>query len=242
MEQEWKENICIADNVISSEIIDNWTSYLFSQCQWGVNFQNGTVFLNNEFFENREKNKIYEQFQFVSLQRIENKDFNPITHLLYLPLVNWCMYNNFTIDYNDILKCKLNVTTRAKKESKDKYSLPHIDLVNHQPNQFTAIYYLNDCDGDTFLFKQSAQELSNKNLDSFSNLTIKSRISPKKGRLIIFPIDQVHAGSHPIESGYRAVINYNFKMQYMPTKNEKINNWEKTGLEIQRFNFKDLQY
>jgi hypothetical protein len=52
-----------------------------------------------------------------------------------------------------------------------------------------------------------------KNLD---NLNILTKISPKAGRLVVFPSNIVHAGSHPIDNNYRIVINYNFclKMRY----------------------------
>ena len=73
---------------------------------------------------------------------------------------------------------------------------------------FTAIYYLNDSDGDTIIFNE-------KTMDPFLNgeeLSIKKRINNKKGRFVMFNQDYLHAGMLPINSDYRVVINFNFKI------------------------------
>jgi hypothetical protein len=39
-----------------------------------------------------------------------------------------------------------------------------------------------------------------------------AKISPKKGRIVIFDGKTLHAGSHPYLSDFRMVINFNFKV------------------------------
>jgi hypothetical protein len=229
MKQEWRQDICVADNVISPNIIDNFNDLLFSQLRWDADFGGGTSILDNSLFENKENSKVYEQFQFTCTEKLGKDVFqiggDSITHLIYMPLLNWCLANSFALKYKDISRCKVNVQTRAKLHTIDKYNLPHIDQADYIPGEFAAIYYMNDSDGDTYFFKESAENLlnnmSNENVDYYSNLTFKSRVTPKKGRLVVFPINQVHAGSHPVDSSYRAVINYNFMIKYMPTREEK---------------------
>lgn len=72
------------------------------------------------------------------------------------------------------------------------------------------IYYVNDSDGDTF-FEESFKNHKELNDAKFlDNLTIYRRVSPKKGRVVLFRSDFIHAGSHPKENETRIVLNYNF--------------------------------
>ena len=69
--------------------------------------------------------------------------------------------------------------------------------MDNETPHYTGIYYVNDCDGDTFLF-DGTKEIA--------------KISPKKGRIVIFDGKTLHAGSHPYLSDFRMVINFNFKV------------------------------
>lgn len=239
MKQEWKRDICVADDVIAPNIIDNFNDLLFSSLRWQADFGGGTSVLDNSLFDGKNDSKVFEQFQFTCTEKLGDEFYRtgpePITHMIYMPLLNWCLANNFTLRYNDVTRCKINVQTRAKMHTVDKYNLPHIDQSDYIPGSFAAIYYMNDSDGDTYFFKESAEDylrnVDMDNVDYYSNLTFKSRVKPKKGRLVVFPITQVHAGSHPVESNYRAVINYNFSMKYMPTREEKNNEYFETDVK-----------
>jgi len=76
------------------------------------------------------------------------------------------------------------------------YNMPHIDA---ECPHTTALYYVNDSDGDTFFFNNDGE--------------ICNRVTPKKGRLIIFDGLTHHASSCPIESSHRLVINFNYVTQ-----------------------------
>jgi hypothetical protein len=91
-----------------------------------------------------------------------------------------------------ISRCKINLNTMDTR-FKDKYHTPHID--NAYEEQITAIYYVNDSDGDTIFF------------DNAGNIT--DRITPKKGRLVWWKGRVFHAKSSPVETTQRVVINFN---------------------------------
>jgi hypothetical protein len=116
--------------------------------------------------------------------------------------INSNSYNNVSPILNkvvDILdgdyfvaKCKVNMNL-ADVRFEGKYHTPHID--NGFENQVTAIYYVNDSDGDTFFFDDSGK--------------ITKRVTPKKGTLVMWKGKVFHAKSSPIKTTSRVVININ---------------------------------
>jgi len=85
-----------------------------------------------------------------------------------------------------------------------KHYIPHTDDIG---NEFwSAIYYVNDATGDTYLFDKKMDEVDNP-IDWRWNYS--DSVSPKKGRLIIFPSQHFHAGSPP-KSDRRMLLNFNF--------------------------------
>ena len=67
------------------------------------------------------------------------------------------------------------------------------------PYNLIGLYYINDSDGDTIIY-----EGRDKN-----NLKIANKVSPKKGRIILFDGSQYHSSSYPLKTDKRMVINYN---------------------------------
>jgi hypothetical protein len=110
------------------------------------------------------------------------KDVSPILHKV-VDLIEEDYY---------VAKCKVNMNL-ADVRFEGKYHTPHID--NGFDDQVTAIYYVNDSDGDTFFFDDS-------------NKIIK-RITPKKGTLVMWKGKIFHAKSSPIKTTSRVVININ---------------------------------
>jgi len=91
-----------------------------------------------------------------------------------------------------LYRCKVNLNT-IDSRFENKYYAPHVD--NSFENQITAIYYVNDSDGDTFFF------------DDDGNVT--KTVTPKKGRLVWWRGKIFHAKSSPAKSVKRLVINFN---------------------------------
>ena len=84
----------------------------------------------------------------------------------------------------------------------------HIDIYDDEEGNIdfiVALYYVVDSDGDTVIYKEREENLEGK-------YTVKERVTPKKGRLVIFDGALYHAAEQPINSNTRCIVNYNLRI------------------------------
>jgi hypothetical protein len=141
------------------------------------------------------------------------KDSSQFTHNIYtsvdkqnipyeIQTILYCMEDYFQRNFVDrLLRIKLNMLIKDPTYLPNNYHIPHSDYVEDSES---AIYYVNNSDGDTFLFNERADLIP-------SAVTIKKRITPVKGRLVLFDSSYLHASSSPVISSERIVINFVFK-------------------------------
>jgi hypothetical protein len=91
-------------------------------------------------------------------------------------------------------RCKLNLNYKDTSYAEDEFYPIHKDMGEY--SGITAIYYVNDCDGDTLFFN--------------NNNELVESVTPKKGRIVYFDNQILHAGQPPKKSMYRIVINFNW--------------------------------
>jgi hypothetical protein len=128
-------------------------------------------------------------------------DKQPLPHDIQIIL--YCMEDYFDRSFYDrLVRIKVNMLIKNPTYPIDNYHIPHSDYGTEDSE--SAIYYVNDSDGDTFLFNELASSKP-------ANVTLKKRISPTKGRLMLFNSSYLHASSSPIISNERVVINFLFK-------------------------------
>ena len=107
----------------------------------------------------------------------------------------------------------------------DKHYYPHTD--GGHEDGISLIYYPCDADGDTYLFKEMSHDLGEEKFfkNTSDDVLFKAEdwtnkvqqwdwkpidsVTPKQGRLIMFPAHQYHAGSSPTKTK-RMLINFNF--------------------------------
>jgi len=138
-----------------------------------------------------ESNSVYEKginpFQFV-----HSTDLNQCQYIdIITPVLN-----QLSVKFQSnirILKCKFNF---LPKSSDNTYHYPHID--DSEQDVYTAIYYVNDSDGDTYFFDK--------------DLNVTNTITPKKGRMVLFDSNKFHSSSSPINSEYRIILNIVFEL------------------------------
>jgi len=96
--------------------------------------------------------------------------------------------SKLNINFIDIIAARLFITVPHK--TKLEYYAPHTD----RPEEHLGlIYYVNDSDGDTVFFK---------------NKEIIKRVSPKKGRIVLFDGNTFHSGGFPTDNP-RCIVNFN---------------------------------
>jgi|TARA_E500000318_G_C3466481_1_gene174777 hypothetical protein len=122
----------------------------------------------------------------------DSKNFEPVV----APIIKYFFEKN-NISEKILTRAKVNMTTKC---SKNLRTTPHIDNAN---KHYVMIYYVNDSDGDTIIYKQKYGE---KRLW----LSPYKRVSPKAGRCVFFNGLHYHSASLPKKSDVRCVVNMNF--------------------------------
>ena len=110
------------------------------------------------------------------------------------------------VKLGSIERIKANMLLRSS-EPDDRYNTPHIDIPD--PGYKSLLYYVKDSDGDTFLFNETQQDTARAK----KPLTIRRRVSPRKGTAVLFNSNIWHASSHPRENATRVVLNLIFQVK-----------------------------
>jgi len=112
---------------------------------------------------------------------------------------------------NNLVRMRANLTLNSAGSSLEHH-LPHID--SFFPH-YVAIYYVNDSDGDTIIFNETNDSYDSGDADinkiKTGPFTIKRRVTPKKGKVLIFEGKYYHTSSWPTVNKCRSVININLE-------------------------------
>ncbi len=100
-----------------------------------------------------------------------------------------------------MIRIKMNLCVYAQTDNPNAHGMPHVDFTEIKEPIISAIYYVNDSSGDTIIFDQR--------FGQSAPLTVKTRVAPKKGRLVVFDGGLLHAGNTPKTNAPRININFN---------------------------------
>ena len=122
-------------------------------------------------------------------------------HPLFIKLIqNSCKKIN--VEKVDILQARsfLQLPTNITKEDVDD---AHIDIVTDGESApyFVMLYYVCDSDGDTIIYNEREKSES---------YTIKKRVTPKQGRVVLFDGGFYHTAEQP-NKDKRCIINYDLQ-------------------------------
>jgi len=100
-----------------------------------------------------------------------------------------------------MIRIKMNLCVYAQTDNPNAHGMPHVDFTEIKEPLISAIYYVNDSTGDTLIFDQK--------FGQSAPLTVKTRVTPKKGRLVVFDGGFLHAGNTPRTNAPRINLNFN---------------------------------
>ena len=145
----------------------------------------------------RKTDSAYESEQFVHalFQEGEKRSlfFDVIFPLFYF------LEDKTGVVLSHIERMKANMLLKKSTDA-NMYNTPHIDIPD--ANFKSLLYYVSDSDGDTFIF--------NETYTHKKDLTVRKRVSPKKGKAVLFDSNIWHASSNPRANANRVVLNFIF--------------------------------
>tara|TARA_B100002019_G_scaffold60232_1_gene51615 strand:- start:1098 stop:1664 length:567 start_codon:yes stop_codon:yes gene_type:complete len=117
--------------------------------------------------------------------------------LLLTPL--FCQVKDY-LGKVEIFRARIDMT--VFNASNHKHT-PHVDCSGPHA---TAIYYVNDSDGETIIY----DEKSTGKTFNYDKMKIKETIQPKANRIVIFDGSLYHTGHSPSKHSNRILINSNY--------------------------------
>ena len=171
--------IIVKDNLIPKELQDYYNTLVF-----GNTSVNAMLPLVCKYEPTATDNVVMP----ISFEHVLKSSTKLTEHYGNFSKVPQIVCSALNINFIDIIAARLFITV-PHKTTLDHYA-PHTD----RPEEHLGlIYYVNDSDGDTIFFA------GDKELQ---------RVSPKKGRIVIFDGNTLHAGGFPTDNP-RCIVNYN---------------------------------
>ena len=171
--------IIVEDNLIPKELQDYYNTLVF-----GNTSVNAMLPLVCKYEPTATDNGVMP----ISFEHVLKSSTKLTEHYGNFSKVPQIVCSALNINFIDIIAARLFITV-PHKTTLDHYA-PHTD----RPEEHLGlIYYVNDSDGDTIFFA------GDKELQ---------RVSPKKGRIVIFDGNTLHAGGFPTDNP-RCIVNYN---------------------------------
>ncbi len=132
-----------------------------------------------------------------------NNIHNEVLFSLCIPIVLSVKDAFPELDLNNVMRLKFNELTPQPQFPEYSYNMPHHDVVPHDKKIYSIVYYLNDSDGDTFLFNEFAKD----DIPLTGKLSLNTRVKSVANTACIFESNRLHAGSNPKYTDNRYVIN-----------------------------------
>lgn len=137
-----------------------------------------------------------------------NEQKTSLFHIVCTILYFFEEKTNFKI--KEIIRIRIRKTVQYPGHNHNKFTPAHVDLENVD-KYYSLVYYVDDSDGDTFLFKNKYEEGKSVLYGDETELLV--RVPPKKGRALFFDGKTYHSGNCPISYQKRTIINFDFTLQ-----------------------------
>lgn len=187
--------IKIIDDIVPKEMQDHIETFFLRDIPWfyhpDISGYNGKEFKDKNFFPSGGF------YHLAAYDGIINSEFYKENFNL-ADLVSK-LAGAFEVEIQELIRIKLNLTTPVYGYRPNNFCSPHIDTP--KPHH-VMLYYANDSDGDTVFF-ETPTDLENE------EYKITRRVTPKKGRCVLFDGSMYHTQSNPIKNSVRMNMNIN---------------------------------
>lgn len=137
-----------------------------------------------------------------------NKSTSQFFDMVY-PIVLSLTSHVKNLPINRLIRMRGNLTLANQSRDMEQF-MPHID--SFFPH-YVAIYYVNDSDGDTIIFNETNDDYDpgEKDIQKIKTgpFSIKQRVTPKQGKVLLFPGNHYHTASFCKDTDFRCLININ---------------------------------
>lgn len=179
----------IIDDIVDSEF-QNFIYNKLITTKW--NFLNDVSGVNTE----------NPSYGFVHMLKHPNHGItSELFEIVSVPIIN-NLINKLRLNLNDIYYNRSFLQIPLNEKYIKEHNGIHVDLpLEH----IACVYYCNDSDGDTIIYEQTMKEIpgGSKNVE----LKEHYRVSPKKGRIVVFDGSRYHCSTQP-KNNLRCIINF----------------------------------
>ena len=191
----------IFNDFLSENHVEDIENVLMSVDVPWYNMVYGTVGSNNldEYYE--QDNNIIDNPQFTHLFYNDGEIRSEHYSYLVLPMIRVVESIKRKKLLNNIIRAKANLLYKNEHYPENAYNKPHTDNSDFETE--TLLYYVNNSEGDTFIFNEK-KPVNNV-------LTLNQRVSPEKGKMLFFDSSYYHSSTPPRNTDIRLVLNIAFK-------------------------------
>jgi hypothetical protein len=138
---------------------------------------------------------------------VESSYFDVFSPILYF------LEDASNLEIDDLIEFRLNLFNRNTNIV--PHHIPHIDIPKNEGKIYSAIYYINDSDGDTHFFKEFYDPSIKRFINGYSPdiFNLQTKATPKKGKMILFDSRRYHASTYPENNPERIVLNIVFTVK-----------------------------
>ena len=194
------EKIYVFDDIINLELQEKIKNVLISDHKFdGKDFpwyyvDDITVEFDDPTSQNRPA-FTHEYVMYEGNQKLTGKQVSKF-HSLFLPILQNACKNMNIFDIN-VLQGRSFLQFPLNLKDKDVDNA-HKDIYDRD-NFFVVLYYVCDSDGDTVIYSET---------DYSDTYTLKQKVTPKQGRVVIFDGMLMHTAEQPLNNR-RCIVNYN---------------------------------
>ena len=187
--------IVIKDNVIPKDYQDFIEEFVKTEIPW---FYLSDISGTGKTFKDPNWHPSNGFYHLAAIDGVINSEFFRDKFNLESLIV--MLAKEFNVDIKELLRTKLNLTTPIPGYKSNNFCSPHTDIPDRK--HYVMLYYINDSDGDTIFFEKP-NDMYNE------DLIITHRVTPQKGRCVLFDGSIYHTQSNPIHTPARFNININ---------------------------------